>query len=153
MPAHLGAENAEAVLGIVVGDALDKTRQNFPARRFGLRPHVGVIYQSILSPDSRNIIAFLGARRAAFPVASLKRWRGRLSVANRRCPTSVEVPHLSGLPNNTKNTNICPLSRRVHYFASMLQSRCSRCKTVNRPDSWRHRCASAISLRYKVLGR
>jgi hypothetical protein len=29
MPAHLGAENAEAVLGIVVGDALDKARQNF----------------------------------------------------------------------------------------------------------------------------
>jgi hypothetical protein len=47
MPAHLGAQNAEAVRGIVVGDALDKTRQNFPARRFRLRPHVGVIYQSI----------------------------------------------------------------------------------------------------------
>jgi hypothetical protein len=29
VPAHLGAENAEAVLGIVVGDALDKARQNF----------------------------------------------------------------------------------------------------------------------------
>jgi hypothetical protein len=29
MPAHLGAQNAEAVLGIVVGDALDKARQNF----------------------------------------------------------------------------------------------------------------------------
>jgi hypothetical protein len=28
MPAHLGAQNAEAVLGIVVGDALDKARQN-----------------------------------------------------------------------------------------------------------------------------
>jgi hypothetical protein len=29
MPAHLGPQNAEAVLGIVVGDALDKARQNF----------------------------------------------------------------------------------------------------------------------------
>jgi hypothetical protein len=29
MPAHLGAQNAEAVLGIVVGDALDEARQNF----------------------------------------------------------------------------------------------------------------------------
>ena len=29
MPAHLGAKNAEAVLGIVVGDALDEPRQNF----------------------------------------------------------------------------------------------------------------------------
>jgi hypothetical protein len=29
MPAHLGAQNAEAVLGIVVCDALDEARQNF----------------------------------------------------------------------------------------------------------------------------
>ena len=29
MPPHLGAQNAEAVLGIVVGDALDEARQNF----------------------------------------------------------------------------------------------------------------------------
>jgi hypothetical protein len=29
MPAHLRAQNAEAVLGIVVGDALDEARQNF----------------------------------------------------------------------------------------------------------------------------
>ena len=29
MPAYLGAQNAEAVFGIVVGDALDKARQNF----------------------------------------------------------------------------------------------------------------------------
>ena len=29
MPAHLGAQNAESVLGIVVGDALDEARQNF----------------------------------------------------------------------------------------------------------------------------
>jgi len=29
MPAHLGAQNAEAVLGIVVGDAFDEARQNF----------------------------------------------------------------------------------------------------------------------------
>src|SRR4051794_20378321 len=43
MPAHLGTQNAKAVLRIVVGDALDKTRQNLPARRFRLRPHVGVI--------------------------------------------------------------------------------------------------------------
>ncbi len=28
MPARLGAQNAEAVLGIVVGDALDEARQN-----------------------------------------------------------------------------------------------------------------------------
>jgi hypothetical protein len=31
MPAHLGAQNAEAVLGIVVGNALDKARQNLLA--------------------------------------------------------------------------------------------------------------------------
>jgi len=30
MPAHLGAQNAEAVLGIVVGDALDKARPELP---------------------------------------------------------------------------------------------------------------------------
>jgi hypothetical protein len=29
MPAHLGAQNAESVLSIVVGDALDEARQNF----------------------------------------------------------------------------------------------------------------------------
>jgi hypothetical protein len=29
MPKHLGAQNAETVLGIVVGDALDQARQNF----------------------------------------------------------------------------------------------------------------------------
>jgi hypothetical protein len=29
MPAHLGAQNAEAVLRIMVGDAFDKARQNF----------------------------------------------------------------------------------------------------------------------------
>ena len=28
MPACLGSQNAEAVLGIVVGDALDEARQN-----------------------------------------------------------------------------------------------------------------------------
>jgi hypothetical protein len=27
--AHLGAQNAKAILGIVVGDALDEARQNF----------------------------------------------------------------------------------------------------------------------------
>jgi hypothetical protein len=29
MSAHLGTQNAESVLGIVVGDALDEARQNF----------------------------------------------------------------------------------------------------------------------------
>jgi hypothetical protein len=29
MPAHLGAQNAESILGIVIGDALDEARQNF----------------------------------------------------------------------------------------------------------------------------
>jgi len=29
MPAHLGPQNAETVLGIMVSDALDKARQNF----------------------------------------------------------------------------------------------------------------------------
>jgi hypothetical protein len=29
MPARLGAQNAEAIFGIVVGDALDEARQHF----------------------------------------------------------------------------------------------------------------------------
>jgi hypothetical protein len=49
MPAHLGAQNAEAILGIVVGDALDKARQNFPVRRFRLRPHVGIISAHLMA--------------------------------------------------------------------------------------------------------
>jgi hypothetical protein len=32
MPARLDAQNAETVLGIVVGDPLDKTRQDFLRR-------------------------------------------------------------------------------------------------------------------------
>src|SRR5262249_15405248 len=43
MPAHLGAQNAEAVLGIVVGDAFDEAGQNFLVWRFRLRLHVVVI--------------------------------------------------------------------------------------------------------------
>jgi hypothetical protein len=49
MPAHLGAENAEAVLGIVVGDALDKARQNFRIRRFRLGPHIGIISAHLMA--------------------------------------------------------------------------------------------------------
>jgi hypothetical protein len=71
MPPYLGAQNAEAVLGIVVGDAL--------------RPHVGVISVDLMARKPEHHRSFLDARRAALPVASLKRWRGRLSVANLRC--------------------------------------------------------------------
>src|SRR3984893_8251711 len=49
VPAHLGAQNAEAVLGIVVGDALDKARQNFRIRRFRLRPHIGIISAHLMA--------------------------------------------------------------------------------------------------------
>jgi hypothetical protein len=49
MPAHLGAQNAEAVLGVVVGDALDKARQNFRIRRFRLRPHIGIISAHLIA--------------------------------------------------------------------------------------------------------
>jgi hypothetical protein len=41
MTAHLGAQNAKAILGIVVGDTLDKARQNFLGRCVRLRLHVG----------------------------------------------------------------------------------------------------------------
>ena len=40
MPARLGAQNAEAVLGIVVGDALDEAGQHFLGRWFRLRLHI-----------------------------------------------------------------------------------------------------------------
>ena len=40
MPARLGAQNAEAILGVVIGDALDEARQNFLGRCFWLRLHV-----------------------------------------------------------------------------------------------------------------
>ena len=43
MAAHLGAQHAEPILGVMIGDALDKARQNLPIRRFRLRPHVRVI--------------------------------------------------------------------------------------------------------------
>jgi hypothetical protein len=43
MPAYLGAQNAEAVLGITVGDAFNEAGQNFLVGRFWLRLHVSVI--------------------------------------------------------------------------------------------------------------
>jgi hypothetical protein len=39
MPARLGAQNAEAVFGIVIGDALDETGQHFLGRCLRLRLH------------------------------------------------------------------------------------------------------------------
>ncbi len=41
--ARLDAENAEAVVAIVVGDALDKARQHFMGRWFGLGFHANAI--------------------------------------------------------------------------------------------------------------
>ena len=55
--------------------------------------HVGVIsvdrragYRRARKPEHHY--SFLDARRAASPVASLKRWRGMLSIANRRRPSA-----------------------------------------------------------------
>jgi hypothetical protein len=53
MPAHLGAQDAEAVFGIVVGDALNQARQMFDDPGCGL---ISVSSQSISWRDSRNII-------------------------------------------------------------------------------------------------
>src|ERR1700730_7337034 len=68
MPAHLGAQNAEAVLGVVVGDALDKARQNFGIRRFRLRPHVAVISVNLMGrkPEFFSEAAGEAARRCVF---------------------------------------------------------------------------------------
>ena len=76
VPAHLGAQNAKAVLGIVAGDALDKASQHFLGRRFRLRPHVGVISVDLMARKPEYHRSFLDARRAASPIASLNRWRG-----------------------------------------------------------------------------
>ena len=89
MPAHLGAQNAEAVLGVVVGDALDKARQNFLVLIDSGCGLMSVSSQlDLMARKPEHHPSFLDARRAAFPVASLKRWRGRLSVANRRCSSA-----------------------------------------------------------------
>ena len=44
-----GAQNAKTILAVVVGDALDKARQNFRVRRSRLRPHVGVISVGLMA--------------------------------------------------------------------------------------------------------
>src|SRR5262245_50418143 len=40
MTARFGTHDAETIFGVVIGDALDQTGQNFPGRCFRLRLHL-----------------------------------------------------------------------------------------------------------------
>ncbi|MGA8610596.1 MAG: hypothetical protein WB760_02540 [Xanthobacteraceae bacterium] len=50
MPARLGTQNAEAVLGVVVGDALDEARKDFLRLILGPVFHEGCTHAILLKP-------------------------------------------------------------------------------------------------------
>jgi hypothetical protein len=69
MPARLGPQNAKAILGIMVRDALDEGRQHFLGRRFRLRNHA-----------DRRIICVRPLR--AHPMPNPRRCSWTLSLCN-----------------------------------------------------------------------